>query len=504
MKKKKYLFAMAFVIALLSFASQTYAFHSNFLNNANNCNYCHSLHASKKDMLLTDAVATDGTSTCMGCHDSTTKSYGVKSHNLNAGTMTALVGPSTGDTSATYPGGSAHNVGIGKTSSQAPGANHAGTTNGWGDSFGCTSCHNGHQSLGAAPNVAMLKFQQISTSDAKATDFTQTKATDSYDVVTTVPTTKTTKYVFVATKVRTDNWVDTSGRTKYGSFYSKYMQNLALKYSLTSGASYVLIPYIWVPGLPTSATTNGGYVSVNPAISGTVTGITGVSVAPEGFLYGSIDSTTTGSINGLTLTFTVNPFRYGADLKGSDDTALGNYTNGLGESNSVANKVDNSSYWDVVSTNYINGVGNSLSLFCLQCHTDYMSKSHGTNATNYDTSTGYRHTNINASSLDGTSGDRLSCTRCHFAHGTDYAMMRDSVGYNAATLPKDGSITDANTRKPVTTNAGNDAKTYFTDPNTTSSMKRQPGFSVCLQCHGTAVGNASNADYKSNMGNAPF
>lgn len=504
MKKKNYLFLMAFAISFLSFAPQTYAFHSNFLNNANNCNYCHSLHASKDEMLLTGALSADGTSTCMGCHDSTTKSYGVKSHNTNAGTMTALRGPSTGDTSVTYSGGSAHDVGIGKLSSQAPGANHTGTTNGWGDSFGCTSCHDGHESLGAAPNVAMLKYQQITTGDTKTTDFSQTKATDSFDVVTALPTTKTTNYVFLVTRVRTDSWVDTSGRTKYGSFYSKYMQNLANKYSLPSGTSYVLIPFIWVPGLPTSATTNGGYVSVNSHIAGTVTGLTGISVAPEGFLYGSIIPTTTGSIKGLTISFSVNPFRYGSDLKGSDGTAVDNYTNGLGDSTSVANKVDNSSYWDVTSTNYRNGAGNSLSLFCLQCHTDYMSRNHGINSTNYDASTGYRHTNINASSLDGTSGDRLSCTRCHFAHGTDYAMMRDAVGYNAATLPTDGSITDANTRKPVTKNAGNDPKTYFTDPNTSSAMKRHPGFSGCLQCHGTVVGNTSNANYKSKMGNAPF
>lgn len=124
-------------------------------------------------------------------------------------------------------------------------------------------------------------------------------------------------------------------------------------------------------------------------------------------------------------------------------------------------KIDNRSYFDATSPHFNAGSGRQLTRFCGQCHTDYVSYGH-----NYVTGI------YSQASRHKTYDDALSCTRCHFAHGTDLYMMRDATGKSIADLTNAGIMSQA------------DAEDYMVDLNSSSALKRYTGMSVCFSCHG--------------------
>ncbi len=126
--------------------------------------------------------------------------------------------------------------------------------------------------------------------------------------------------------------------------------------------------------------------------------------------------------------------------------------------------------FDSNSPTYVKGSGVEMSKFCASCHTDYLSATYA-NETGVFT-TAHRHQ---------TDTDRLTCVRCHYAHGTDATIMKDSLdrGLNELTAPL------------VVNYAGDTtaALDYLKDPNPSSALKRYTGMSVCFGCHDGSIAN---------------
>jgi predicted CXXCH cytochrome family protein len=103
--------------------------------------------------------------------------------------------------------------------------------------------------------------------------------------------------------------------------------------------------------------------------------------------------------------------------------------------------------------------GPKMSAFCSACHTDYLANS-GTETGTFDHA--YRHTTTSAT---------YTCVRCHFAHGTDVSIMKDSQGRTMADLTGTEGWTPT------------EAKDYMLDKSTDSALKRFTNMSVCWGCH---------------------
>jgi hypothetical protein len=128
----------------------------------------------------------------------------------------------------------------------------------------------------------------------------------------------------------------------------------------------------------------------------------------------------------------------------------------------------------------VKNVGVQMSKFCAACHTDYLQanadgkKSHFGDA---DSATAaYRHS---------TNSDSYTCVRCHYGHGTDAYIMKDSLGRTIADLTDATKMATFN--EPVKTEAA--ALSYMQDNNASSALKKFTNMSVCWACH-----NSSHAE----------
>ncbi|MEH7298814.1 cytochrome c3 family protein [Neobacillus drentensis] len=110
----------------------------------------------------------------------------------------------------------------------------------------------------------------------------------------------------------------------------------------------------------------------------------------------------------------------------------------------------------------------NYSEFCASCHDDYLK-----NRENGPRADGVHYTHTTNSTKQGR-----SCTACHYAHGTDITLLRDTAGKTIADLQKpvaDGGKGWTDTQ----------ARAYMKDvsKNGSSALKRFTNMAVCWACH---------------------
>ena len=393
--------------------------HGNYQNNTNSCASCHKTHtAAPSSNGASNLLFKNGTSAvCESCHDGSVQGGGdLNGHNLNAGTFGSIQNQNTG--------ASVHSVREGELLSSAPGGKSSGGGD-WGNSLSCGSCHNPHGS-----NSEFM----LSTSIIGETDFTQ--STTHVYPEGGIPVNKTTEYVM--------GYVTVNNAT--APFSSGYYNELNLVNN-----SKVLMTYWWdlkqnqyVLDYPLW---NVGAANMDPKIKNP----SGFTVDyKRGFAYGTnLLSTIPVGIELTNVTFgiSVQPWRYPSNAVPTEFSL----------------KIDNRSYYDTTSQHYNAGSGRQLTKFCAQCHTDYVSYGHTYVTGVYSQASRHR-----------TYDDTFSCSRCHFAHGTDMYMMRDAAGNSITDLVSDGIMSE------------DDAKDYMVDINASSALKRYTGMSVCFSCHGSS------------------
>ncbi len=446
--------------------------HGEYQNNTNSCASCHKTHTAQDStnmLLFTDTA----TATCEACHDGTVAP--ALEHGTNAGVFTGQDNKETG--------ASEHNVKSGVKIGTAPGGNNAANASGdWSSTLSCSSCHNVHGS----DSVALLN----------------TSIGDTVNATITAPIASSTAlpayapgqdYILAWTPVSTSALPWTTG-------YYKDLVNTG--YTDPSGyvvpnskvGSKVLMTYWWdaksgkyVPDYPlwdlgdTAVTTTAEFKKPNASNH--------IVDYKHGLAYGSdIEAALpVGTSVTLNVGISVQPYR-AVPAGGTQEVTY------------------NRSYFDSSYAEYNSGSGRQLSLFCSQCHTDYMSYTRTPQTTaGADGIVGTADDASKPGTTDTAAGsgkydkahrhrtytDGYSCTRCHFAHGTDNTVMRDAAGYKA--YATEGTQTDdlvltASTNPATGANYTQaEALTYMTDPNDSSATKRYTGMSVCLGCHAKDV-----------------
>lgn len=423
--------------------------HGFYQNNVNACASCHQTHtaADGEYLLFKDGIY----STCSACHDGTT---GAANSFEPAGkdTPTSIAG--TFNVHDAGQNGSLHEADGSLKISAAPGGNR--TPNSavgsatYGGDFDCASCHAAHGSGSNKENNLNLDplgwggvaYKANGTADEK-----NGKLFINVGIFTTdtVPTTETTPYILVkktlaAADISTD-------KTKAGYMYSRA--------GLVAGDT-VLQTYRWASNkyvadyslfLRDVGHVSAPFANANTAFFNGTTDITkNLNIIwRDGFVYKKADATSSDFDN-----ITSANISLGIDVEDTDNIA---------------------SLFDSKNPNYVYDSGTEMSKYCASCHVDYASVTRGDNTGVY--STAHRHATLQ---------DRLSCVRCHFAHGSEAQTMKDANDNTYWTLSTDGS----GTKTPA------DAIKYLTDPNPSSAIKRYTGMSVCYACHGKGEQFASN------------
>lgn len=439
--------------------------HGFYQNNTASCGVCHQTHtaANGESLLFKDGVY----STCSACHDGTTGAY-----NSFTPATAATVNSIGGSFNVHDAGqnGSLHVADGSLDVSAAPGGNHtldgvAGTVNTatWGAEFDCASCHNPHG--GGSANENNLSQDPLgwgavaykSAADGGSLDQQNGKLFQGKTIFTSVPTTLTDTYILVsgtASGVTTD-------KTKVGYLYSRAGVNngdAIIQTYRWDGNKYVADYSLWLRDI---GHVNAPFKNANTVLKDstgkdiTSTGMT--TVWKDGFAFGS------GVSNVATYDLSI-----GIDVETS--------------------KSDIASLYDSTDPNYIVDSGTELSKYCAGCHTDYASTTRTNNTGLY--SVAHRH---------ATMQDRLTCVRCHYAHGSEAQIMKDANdnSYWNLTTPSVTDATKATSPNGSVVNllASDKALSYLTEPNADSALKRYVGMSVCYSCHGKGeqfLGNPNN------------
>jgi predicted CXXCH cytochrome family protein len=381
--------------------------HGNYQNNTNSCASCHKTHTGIGADLIFTSIQQDA---CYACHD------GTVAPDLEAGSAGCMDGN-------TLPGYSQHIVDSSDAIKNAPGGNAsatAGVTPGWGDMLGCASCHNVHGSD---------SYALLNTSISNLDGVSATVAT----VSSSVPATQGAEYILAWTTVNTSQlpwtkgyyygltqqgfaYTAADGTTAYGPKVTNGMQVLMTYRWDASQGKYVLDFPLWKSGSATPG------VFQLDASTGTVIDY------KHGLAYGGTAPTALAAGTAISLGIGISVQPYEEKIAGVQTTF-------------------NRSFFDDTYANYNEGSGRQLSLFCGQCHTDYVADYQLTVAKNSNAATAgvldptagygskymanvYRHT---------TDTDEFSCTRCHFAHGTSPTLMRDATGQNVADMVASGA-----------------------------------------------------------------
>lgn len=461
--------------------------HTSYQNNTNSCASCHQTHTAKGDQLLfADSVY----NTCTACHDGTLGFLNV----FASGETAAMDGAGTFGGSH---GASQHMANDTIQIKAAPGGNPADLTDAdktddkvrgtmWGESFNCASCHAPHGSYSdrllqynpngigampvskggnqlenvpvvdtlpavdtAAPAVVLLRTEET-VADAnghkKVTVAQYNKGASAY--------TKSTAPWLYGYDSRTDGmsyWsrlvkgvVEVKGdnpATKdvvETDFVTGYTATIAA-YGSTSG---VYFDYEHAEAYSTSA---AGATALKSASAGWVARPVVVQMAQEGPYNHTVQS---------------------AFWSGADISKFGGKTE---------QELKDLGY--TVSAGVVKNVGVKMSQFCAACHTDYLVSNAASGGSHFGNETAaYRHS---------TNSDSYTCVRCHYGHGTDAFIMKDSLGRTIADL-QNKTIMDK-TNEPVKT--AEEALNYMKDNNSSSALKKFTNMSVCWACH-----NSSHAE----------
>ncbi|MDR7080044.1 putative CXXCH cytochrome family protein [Neobacillus niacini] len=405
--------------------------HGSYQNNTNSCASCHQTHTGEDHYLL----FRDGTySTCAACHDGTMGANGVfdaasaKSGTFggsHAGNMSVHLADGTVDVKA------------------APGGNHT-ETGKWAEEFTCASCHNPHGSDSArllkTDPAGWIKTENT-IDPATGTNGGMKFSNKGIYELAALPTTNVGDYILVRQTVVATQVDDTvsaddnvffkrAGVTADSVAISTYKWDYKAK-------KYIADSSLWMRsdgGRPAVMTELKAADVVKPATAEFVI------VWKDGFAYSKPLDTTAASVDKAT-------FLIGAAV----DKVTNNYD-----------------YFDSAAPTYVKDSGVQMSKFCASCHTDYLSATYANADTGVFTSA-HRHQ---------TDTDRLTCVRCHYAHGTDAAIMKDSLDRGLAELTATGGLYEGNQTA---------ALDYLKDPNPSSALKRYTGMAVCFGCHDGSI-----------------
>ena len=455
--------------------------HTSYQNNTNSCASCHQTHTAKGDQLLfADSVY----NTCTACHDGTLGYLNVFSDgSVTADTTKTMAG--AGTFGGTH-GASQHMANDTIQIKAAPGGNPADQgTDGktidkrkgtqWGESFNCASCHAPHGSysdrllqynpngIGAMPasqggnqleNVPVVDTLPAMTTDeekaaAPAVVLLRTEAAVADEKGHKKVTVTQFNKGATAYKKSEAPWLyGYDSRTDGLTYWSRLVKatkgdNPATKevvetdsdiiaaYGSTSG---VYFDYEHAEAYSTSA---AGATALKDAARGYIARPIVVKIAKEG--HSVIQS---AYFAGAPLA----KFENVTEQKLKD---LG-YTVGTDTDKTVKN------------------VGVKMSQFCAACHTDYLQANADGKKSHFGSETeAYRHS---------TNSDSYTCVRCHYGHGTDAYIMKDSLGKTIKDLVAEGK-------------SEADALAYMQDNNASSALKKFTNMSVCWACH-----NSSHAE----------
>jgi predicted CXXCH cytochrome family protein len=428
--------------------------HGSYMNNTNSCASCHQTHTgASKNLLFKDGEY----ATCTACHDGTLGFYNVFTGSDSAGTF-----------GGTHDGNMSVHLANGTVAvNAAPGGKTGGTGN-WEAEFTCASCHAPHGSysdrlLHTDPNgmgnltadkggkrLENVPVVADITSKVAAGDFTYHNAALDKDV--------TINNVFYRFDIGTT--VDVAYSAKGLTTGDTVIQ--LMKWN---GTKYVNDTDPWLHGYDFDEShTKHYWTAFKDSTSKEVfdtdqlkkgeilgAGFAGVP-ASKTALVTTVKSLVSGNVaRGYVVKLDVSPLN----------------------SNNVATTTV-SSLWasktaaGANNPSYVSGRGVAMSGFCAACHTDYLASS-GKDSGTFDHA--YRHT---------TTSDSYTCVRCHYAHGTDVTIMRDSRGKQVADIVADpnyfSTVTDPATRQTLATD-------YMMDKNPSSALKRYTNMAVCWGCH---------------------
>ncbi|MEH7504203.1 cytochrome c3 family protein [Neobacillus drentensis] len=426
--------------------------HTSYQNNTNSCASCHQTHTAKGDSLLfSDTVY----NTCTACHDGTLGfanvfASGETAKMTGAGTFGGTHGSSQHMANDTIkikaaPGGNPDPEGDDKTNGTA-----------WGENFNCASCHAPHGSY----SDRLLSYNPNGIASMPASQGGM--QLENVPVVDTLPAMTTPAEIAAAPAVvlyrttdGTSGVVTVAQYNKGASAYTKSEAPWLYGYdNRTDGKTY------WSRFMKDATTvaaygsTAGVYFDYEhaQAYSTADAGKTALNNAATGFLARPV----VVKMEKDEATHTVNQAAY---FGGSTVTKMG-----------VSEQKLKDLGYTVKADGTVTGIGVAMSKFCAACHTDYLAAS-GTKSTHFgdanSATAAYRHS---------TTSDSYTCVRCHYGHGTDAYIMKDSLGRTINDLVTAGQ-TEA------------DALNYMQDNNASSALKKFTNMSVCWACH-----NSSHAE----------
>ncbi|MGJ7911135.1 cytochrome c3 family protein [Neobacillus sp. LXY-1] len=451
--------------------------HTSYQNNTNSCASCHQTHTSKGDQLLfADSVY----NTCSACHDGTLGFANV----FASGETAKMTG--AGTFGGTH-GASQHQANDVLKISAAPGGNKiadsktSGTK--WSENFNCASCHAPHGSysdrlLQYNPNgiasmptseggMQLVNVPVVTdlTADATSPAIVLYRSVDGNGVVTVAQYNKLSTKVDATTT--TYSYVKSEAPWLYGydlrtdgmTYWSRLVKGVVLGDNPAT-ADVVETDFIVNKGtIAAYGSTSGVYFDYEhaQAYSTSGAGATALTSATAGWLARPVvvkmeENAATHSVN------------QGAYWNGSTVDLLGVSEQKLKDLGYTVTGTGGSAK--------VTGIGVAMSKFCASCHTDYLQgNSEGKKSHFGDEYAAYRHS---------TNSDSYTCVRCHYGHGTDAYIMKDSLGRTITDLTAVGGKFAGDT-------AG--AEAYMTDVNSSSALKKYTNMSVCWACH-----NSSHAE----------
>ncbi|WHZ02353.1 cytochrome c3 family protein [Neobacillus sp. YX16] len=450
--------------------------HTSYQNNTNSCASCHQTHTAKGDQLLfADGVY----QTCTACHDGTLGFLNVfPDGSLDTATSAKTTGAGTFGGSH---GSSMHMSNDTVQISAAPGGNPADLTDAdtsddkvrgtmWGESFNCASCHAPHGSysdrllqynpngIGALPvaeggnqlvNVPVVDTLEGQTA-AVVLLRTEEAAVDGHGKVTIAQYNKSG-----ATYVKTTApWLyGYDSRTDETKYWTRLMDGAA------GISSYNKNVYFDFEHAEVYSVNQTGADKLKLADEGFIARPVVVQMAKEG--HDTIQSA----------------YWSGADLSKFD-----------GKTEQELKDLGYSVSTDATSgAKTVKNVGVQMSKFCAACHTDYLVSNSTSGGSHFgDETAAYRHS---------TNSDSYTCVRCHFGHGTDAYIMKDSLGRTINDLVAIGGQFEGDETG---------ALGYMQDNNASSALKKFTNMSVCWACHNSShaetIKNAErNADHPVGM-----
>lgn len=453
--------------------------HGFYQNNTNSCASCHQTHtaANGESLLFKDGVY----STCSACHDGTTGAY--NSFAPVASSQTASISGTFNVQTAGH-NGSLHEADGSLQISAAPGGNKTpGAKTPYAQEFDCASCHAPHGSGSAGENNLNLDpmgwggiAYGTATNDAKNGKLFGNIQIVDLNNAGTIPTAMSTPYILVKT---TATAADVGNDpTKYNFWWKRagvQAGDLVIQTYRWNNTKYVADYSLWLRelGYPYKANT----LLKDSASKDLSTDANLKIVWKDAFAFGtSVANIATANVS------------IGIDVETSDNIAsLFDSTPTALQADGKTPTVDANGFAQYKS-GYVPDSGTEMSKYCASCHVDYLSTTRTDNTGVYTQA--HRH---------ATAQDRLTCVRCHYAHGSEAQIMKDANDNTYFTLTAPGKVFDA-------TVAGNTDKaiSYFVDPNPTSAIKRYTGMSVCYACHGKGEQFIGNPNTKADTTTSEF